>query len=297
MFDLRYHVASLAAVFLALIIGILVGVGISDRGLVDTAKRSLLERRVASLQRELDRTRTESADRARERQAARTYVNETYPALMQNRLKNKQIAVVVIGSVSGGDRILPAVRRTLDDSGGQQLRLRALKVPLDVQQVESALKGLPEAKGLRGRQNLENLGRAVGDELASGGETPLLDALTPALVEERTGATKAPADGIVVLRTASPQKGATTRFLIGLYSGLAGTAAPAVGVEPTDAAYTAVPAFRQSGLSTVDDIDQPMGRLSLALLLQGAPAGQYGLKASAGNGALPPLPTASASGG
>ena len=35
MFDLRYHVASLAAVFVALIIGILVGVGISDRGLVD----------------------------------------------------------------------------------------------------------------------------------------------------------------------------------------------------------------------------------------------------------------------
>ena len=38
MFDLRYHVASLAAVFLALLIGILVGVGISDRGLVDRAK-------------------------------------------------------------------------------------------------------------------------------------------------------------------------------------------------------------------------------------------------------------------
>ena len=38
MFDLRYHVASLAAVFLALVIGILVGVGISDQGLVDSAK-------------------------------------------------------------------------------------------------------------------------------------------------------------------------------------------------------------------------------------------------------------------
>jgi hypothetical protein len=33
--DLRYHVASLSAVFLALIVGILVGVGISGRGFVD----------------------------------------------------------------------------------------------------------------------------------------------------------------------------------------------------------------------------------------------------------------------
>ena len=41
MFDLRYHVASLAAVFLALIIGILVGVGISDRGLAPGARWKL----------------------------------------------------------------------------------------------------------------------------------------------------------------------------------------------------------------------------------------------------------------
>ena len=46
MFDLRYHVASLAAVFLALVIGILVGVGIADRGYVDKAQRGLLEQRI-----------------------------------------------------------------------------------------------------------------------------------------------------------------------------------------------------------------------------------------------------------
>jgi hypothetical protein len=39
VFDLRYHVASLAAVFLALVFGILVGVGISGRGIVDDAER------------------------------------------------------------------------------------------------------------------------------------------------------------------------------------------------------------------------------------------------------------------
>jgi len=61
MFDLRYHVASLAAVFLALIIGILVGVGIADRGLVDKARRSLLEQRVASLQARLNQATQRSA--------------------------------------------------------------------------------------------------------------------------------------------------------------------------------------------------------------------------------------------
>ena len=40
MFDLRYHVASLAAVFLMLVVGILIGVGISGRGFVDDAERT-----------------------------------------------------------------------------------------------------------------------------------------------------------------------------------------------------------------------------------------------------------------
>ena len=45
VFDLRYHVASLAAVFLMLVVGILIGVGISGRGFVDDAERDRFERR------------------------------------------------------------------------------------------------------------------------------------------------------------------------------------------------------------------------------------------------------------
>jgi hypothetical protein len=295
MFDLRYHVASLAAVFLALIIGILVGVGISDRGLVDTAKKGLLERRVASLQQRLDQRAQQSTERAREREAARTFINETYPVLVRNRLRGKQIAVVFVGSVDGGVR--SAVTRALTEAGAEQLRLRALKVPIDPRQLDSALAAQPAAAGLLGRANRENLGRALGQELMLGGETPLWSALADALVEERVGGSKAPADGVVVVRTVAPQRGGTSRLLLGLYSGLASPGLPAVGVETTDAADSATKVFRQSGLSTVDDLDSPVGRLALVLVLAGAPSGQYGVKDSAADGALPPLRPAAVTGG
>ncbi len=288
MFDLRYHVASLAAVFLALIIGILVGVGISDRGLVDSAKTNFLQERVASLQRQIDQAARQSTDRGRERQVAITYINETYPALVRNRLRGKQVAVVFVGPVDGGIR--SSVSRALNDAGAQQLRLRALKVPIDVSQLDAALKGQPAASGLRGKANIESLGRALGDELMLGGDTPLWNSLTDALVEERAGGSKAPADGVVVVRAVSPQQGVTARFLLGLYAGLASESVPAVGAEQTNAADSATTVFRQEGLSTVDDVDTPVGRLSVVLLLAGAPAGQYGVKDSAGDGALPPLP-------
>jgi hypothetical protein len=289
MFDLRYHVASLAAVFLALIIGILVGVGISDRGLVDSAKTKFLQDEVASLQKRLDNQATQSSDRSRARQAMQTFVNETYPTLVRNRLKNKQVAVVFVGSVDGGVR--SAVGRTLADSGAEQLRLRVLKVPIDVRQVESALKNQPAAAGLRGKANLEALGRALGEELATGGDTPLWKSLTD-LVEEQNGPSKAPADGVVLVRTETPQRGATARLLLGVYEGLASANVPAVGVEQTDATTSATDAYRQSGMSSVDDIDTKVGQLALVWLLQGASPGQYGVKDSAGDGALPPMPAA-----
>jgi hypothetical protein len=292
MFDLRYHVASLSAVFLALIIGILVGVGISDRGLVDSAKKGLLEREVASLRTRLDTASKQSTDRAREQRAAGTYVDKTYPTLVRNRLHGKQIAVLFVGSVDDHDPIRSSVRNALTDAGAQQLRLRSLRVPIDLRQLDRALRGQPAAAGLRGKANLENLGRALGVELMLGGDTPLWNSLTDRtdLVEERAGGTKAPADGVVVVRTVAPQRGGTTRFLLGLYEGVASASVPAVGAEQTDAADSATAVFRQAGLSTVDDVDTHVGQLSLVLLLAGAPSGQYGVKDSAGDGALPPLP-------
>ena len=178
MFDLRYHVASLAAVFLALIIGILVGVGISDRGLVDSAKSKFLQDEVASLQRRLDNKSTQSTADARARAAAQTFMEKTYPALARNRLKGKQIAVVFVGSDDKGGGVRSSVSTALSDAGAQQVRLRALNVPVDVSQLDAALKNQPAAAGLRGKANLEALGRALGQELVLGGDTPLWDSLT-----------------------------------------------------------------------------------------------------------------------
>jgi hypothetical protein len=294
MFDLRYHVASLAAVFLALIIGILVGVGISDRGLIDTAKKTLLEQRVANLQTRLDDASRRSSAAARDRDAAKTFVNEAYPILIHNRLHGKRIAVVFVGSASGAVR--SAVDRALTDAGAQQLRLRALTVPIDPKQLASALSA-PDTRDYAGRRHLESLGRALGRELVLGGDTPLWNLLTDALVEERAGGSQQAADGVVVVRTAGPQRDGTSLFLLGLYEGLSGAGVPAVGAETTDTRDSAVSVYRKAGLSSVDDVDTPTGRLAAVLLLAGAPSGQYGLKPSAHQGSLPPIrKTAGASG-
>ena len=82
MFDFRYHVASLAAVFVALVIGILVGVGLSGRGFVDDAERSNLERQIQDLRDERDSATVLLEAAQRSGLAFDEYADDTYPALV-----------------------------------------------------------------------------------------------------------------------------------------------------------------------------------------------------------------------
>jgi hypothetical protein len=294
MFDLRYHVASLAAVFLALVIGILVGVGIADRGLVDKFNRSLLEQRVAQLRSQLDRASKTSKRSAREQAAAQSYINETYPVLVHNRLRGHRVAVVFVGKTDSDLR--SALDRAFNDSGAVQIRLRALKLPVDDEELDTKLKAQPGDQQYVGKSKLDQLGKALGEELVSGGDTPLWNTLNDSLVDYKEGGSKQPVDGVVVARTVPPQRDGTSRFLFGLYQGLRSVGLPAIGVEASDAANTAVPIYKSAGLSSVDDVDTPAGRLALVLLLGGGPNGQYGFKRTADD-ALPAFPVASSTRG
>lgn len=279
MFDLRYHVASLAAVFLALIIGILVGVGIADRGLVDKANTHLLEQQVSSLRTRLNQASQRSAVSKREQAAAQSYIKETYPVLAKNRLKGHRVAVVWVGKVDDG--LSSAIDQAMLDSGGVQIRERELKVPVDDKQLDKKLSAQPADKQYVGKSKLEDLGKALGLELVGGGDTPLWDTLSESLVEHQVGSAKQPVDGVIVARPGPPQRDGTSRFLFGLYQGLNSGGVPAVAIEASDASSSAVPIFQSAGLSSVDDVDTPAGRLALVLLLAGSPSGQYGFKKTA----------------
>ncbi len=289
MFDLRYHVASLAAVFLALIIGILVGVGIAGGGFVSKAERRVLNDQIAEAQSQRDAARKRASELEQEQRATREYVKDTYPALVKDRLTGKRIVLVSVGPMDGDLR--GSVAQALTDAGAPSaLRVRAIKVPVDDAALDKALGDRPAFAQYAGADRLPDLGRALGRELVQGGKTPLWDALSTQLVEERVGGGRPPADGVVVMRSVKPQQDGTARFLDGFYSGVAAAGPPAIGVEGSSARPSAIPAFERTALSTVDSIDKSSGRLALVLLLAGADPGHYGVRRTASDGVLPPVP-------
>jgi hypothetical protein len=280
MLDLRYHVASLSAVFIALIVGILVGVGISGRGFVDKSERRNFQNQIAALQSRVDQLSAQKALLAQQGAAAQTFAQDTYPVLMHNRLATRRIALIVIGSGggAGGD-----AKQALLDAGATTALYRVIKLPVDARAVLAALKGSP------GFRKLDTVGQELAQEWVTPGVTPISDIVSPLVVEEQRGSAGKEVDAIVVLEGDVPSDPQTKLFVDGLYTGLAGAGLPLVGAEKSNAAPSDVPLWRGvSGMSSVDDVDTPSGKLALALLLTGAPGGNFGVRPDA-DAALPKI--------
>lgn len=287
MFDFRYHVASLAAVFFALVIGILVGVALASHGLGNT-ERKRLEEDLRRAESQADVLRTQVAADASNGAANRAFVEGTYKSVMANRLNGKKIAVLFIGSSEKVRRT--AITQALADAGaGTPLRMRFVKVPVDPSALAKRLVTKPLLASYAAPDQLKTLGHDLGQEFVAGADTPLWTALQSLIVEEKAGPSRPAADGVVIVRTAPAQTGPTALFLKGLYAGLSDVGVPVIGVESTSDPASALKAFQRAGFSTVDDVDSRIGKLALvALLADPTSTGAFGTKRTA-QAQLPPI--------
>jgi hypothetical protein len=280
VFDLRYHVVSLAAVLIALVIGIFVGVGLSGRGVLRETERRQLEARIAELQRQSDLQQARIDDLS----VAAQYEEATYEAVMDRRLENIRVALVFVGPVDGTVRTV--VDEAVDRADGTITRTRALKVPMDALEIQNALAGMPDAPS-----RLEDVGKMLARELLNGGNTPFWEALDDLIVLEQPRGPSGAVDAVVVARNADPQTGGTAQLLGGFYNGLATAGRPAVAVETSSDGGQSLRFLRRYFRSSVDNIEAPTGRVSLVVLLSGDQTGHYGLEGA--NGYVPrvePMP-------
>ena len=295
MFDFRYHVVSLAAVFFALVLGILIGVGISGRGFVEEAERDRLNQVIDELRAERDTAREENDGLRTTGGAAASFVQEAYPLVMSGRLSGRTIAVVSVGPIPQAlDR---SIRRALTDAGGVLLRRVVLRVPNEVETLESALERFQELSG--DELGYGRFGTTIGAELVNG-ESELLASMTPVLVVERTGTADERADGVIFVAPPPPRlESDRGEFVRGLYGGVAGSTT-GVAVEELAVRPSAVVELATFGFATVDNADTPLGRVAIVAALLGGVASEgsrYGVKAAATEGPLPSLEPLATPGG
>ena len=273
----RYHVASLAAVFLALAVGILIGSEVGGEVLNDT--RRDLEK---SLNEDLDRSRAENEMLRRELGWSDQLGVAASLPLVDGRLEGTRVGVVGFGSLP--DSVTGAVDEALRPAGARVVAVGAVREPPSVQALAEPLqntrfRNLGQKKG-----GLVAYGRVAGREMVTGG--PVFRASRSELMSRSSG-NFGRLDAVVLYRgplpegdVGGPERLRSRALASGIVVGMASTGTRLVGIEELDARPSSVPFFSSRRITSVDAIDLTSGRLALVYAIGGA-EGSFGVKETA----------------
>jgi hypothetical protein len=296
----RYHAASLAAVFLALAIGILIGVGLGHNVVSGTTKN--LEQ---SLKSDLSAARGRADDLQGQLNRHTEFEQQVFPALTGRVLAGDRIAVVALGDLPDdikGD--VEAVVGRDSPSGAALAEVAVVREPPDLAAMEAAApKGSQGADVRQDRAALTAVAKRLGRALVVGGSS--FKRFRSSMLDQVSGRPGG-IDGVIVIRARpdnlEPHESAETDALeSGLLAGLEDTRViPVVGVERSDAEVSSIDFFTSSGVTaSVDSVDLTSGRVALVYALNGS-EGSYGIKPTADRllpGLRHPRPPALAAGG
>jgi len=276
VFDFRYHALSLISVFLALVLGLLLGVAIGDKGLVSSAERDIR----ASLRGDVRKAQAESENLRSQLDEQNKFLQEAYPLMVGSRLIGERVGVVTLGNIS--DSEIGNVRDALEATGARLTSVASLRTPLDLPALSQASLGTPYQNLQTDPKLAKRFGERVGAGYMAGGGR-LLQRVRRALLASSSGALGG-VDSVVVIREPrtfqKPQQDVLNSFEDGLMTGLGGNNGTVVGVETTDTKPSQVGWYRDHDMASVDDVDQLPGRAALVFALAGAD-GAFGTKSSA----------------
>lgn len=276
MIDFRYHAMSLAAVFVALALGLLLGVTLGDTSLVADARGGLED----SLKGDLNEARQESSDRKDQIERQTEFMGAAYPQLVNDRMAGQRVAT--IGSAGVAQSTLKSVTRAVEPAGANVAYIAQLLAKPQYSKIANALDLEDVVKDeTPTAAEADQLGRAVGRRLARGRNTTVMRRLVFSRLSgdiKRSRlfayARQEPTDAD------TPEGKIFDGFERGVVAGLSQQAARVAGVENTTTEPSNIEWYNSLGLSTVDDIQDFAGYYSLVAIFNGA-KGDYGYKDTA----------------
>lgn len=264
MYNLRYHIASLVSVFLALAIGLVLGGLAVGRGALDRQEGALVE----GLQKEFAQLRDENRVLATENDQLEGFASRAIGGWVVDRLTDR--TVVVLAAAGRSDGVVDA-REALRSAGAKVAVITLLKpgFGLEDDSIASELATLAATENPRA-----SIATSLAAEWATAGPRPVTQRLVEAGVLRVQGLPEDTAASALVVVAA--EDGEPDKTGLSIAQSFATPLTIAVGAE-TPAARTGVAAAAaEAGLSALDTLGTPVGDYTLIALLSGAEPGYYG---------------------
>jgi hypothetical protein len=286
MLDFRYHALSLVAVFLALAIGIVLGVTIGD-SLVSDAERSLR----GNLRADVEKAHSDEAEARGELNGRDRMLDQIYPNLVATRLAGDRVAVVSWGPLP--NNVESGVRDAVSKAGGRMDSISVFDRPLSA--LKQAIGNDVFAEETADDESLKALGRSLGRSIAAGGQ--MIKSLESSVPDDFAGRFRR-ADAVAFFEAPKPDDGSDNQGVTERDDDRARTIEAAmideltkhtiavVGVEAMNTDPSQIGRYKSLNLSSSDAVDKSGGRIALVFALASGAKGNFGFKSTAGQ----PLP-------
>jgi hypothetical protein len=280
MLDFRYHALSLVAVFLALAIGIVLGVTIGNSFVTD-AERALR----GNLRADVEKAHSDAAQAHSELSGRDRMLDQLYPQMVNSRLATSRVAVVSWGPLP--NNVESGVRDAVTKGGGRIDSISVFDTPLTA--LKQTLGKDVFAQDTADDASLQALGRSLGRSIAAGGL--MLKSLESSFPDDFAGRYRR-ADAIAFFEAPPPTDTSDAQGVKEREDDRARTIEAAmvdeltkhtiavVGVEATNTDPSQIGRYKSLQLSSSDSVDQSGGRIALVFALAGA-KGNFGFKSTA----------------
>lgn len=279
MYNLRYHIASLVAVFLALSVGLLLGTVVVERGALTNQGTQI----VKDLQQEFETLRQDNADLRAGLERDRLFASDVIPLIVSGTLDGK--AVLVMTNTGRADGLAATVN-AIEQAGGRAIVLtaesRALGVDsLDQNALAAALSasagGDTTATVDANADRVQLVAEALAREWTTVSDVrPVTELLISTGSVGLEGADEPVS--ITGLALLAAWEDAADPLGLALAVQLAERGLPVVGVEAASRVSGAVQSAVEAGYSAVDHVTSPQGAVSLVWILSGRSTGYFGVR-------------------
>jgi hypothetical protein len=275
----RYHIATIAAIFLALGVGIIIGSSF--------VQSAIVQRQTHQLEDLKNQFNTEVLSLRDENRRDSDFLSALSPRILGNQMTGMHVALLQTGDYPETTR---RIQETVEQAGATISSVTTLDRDFDnrlIKNLSDILDGLQKNHPSLPRTESAAF-KALAYALSRGGTgediTPFSD---NGLLQQNGDYTQKNDLVIMVGGAAQDQTDRATIVDLPLALLLKKSGSTVLYAEPSDCTYSYISDLSDADITTVDDADLEIGRITLVLALHST-RGNYGVKKTAQSGILPP---------
>ncbi|MCC5909924.1 MAG: copper transporter [Clostridiaceae bacterium] len=278
--DIKYYIITIAAIFISLGIGIFIGFNMDGEEIYLKQQQQLvdsLENRFSQLRMESESLHQTIEQLELEQSRNIAFIENAYKEFTENKLKNFNIAIIQTSE----DYSYNSIRECIENAGGNvptHLVYNSKLLSLSKQDIDEINHEFNI--NLDKNQIIMKINKDIVDFIMYDKSSDFLKyVLHKEFIQSKhNNIFKAPIDYVIIAGgTEDKRKEKITKIDLDLIKQFKSKNIKAVGVENADIGYSHIPYYKNSGVSTIDNIDSIIGQISLVLVLEGK-EGFFGIK-------------------